>query len=68
MLKKKNFMWNIIYKNIKSVCCTPETNIVSQLYFNKKLFQKLKRGGINLNLELIFTSSLMTILEHIFQY
>ena len=21
-----NFKWNIIYKNIESLCCTPETN------------------------------------------
>ena len=25
---------SIIYKSIKSLCCTPETNIVNQLYFN----------------------------------
>ena len=24
-----NFKWNIIYKNTKSLCCTPETNIVN---------------------------------------
>ena len=23
-----NFVWCIIYKNIGSLCCTPETNIV----------------------------------------
>ena len=23
-----NFKWSIIYKNIESLCCTPETNIV----------------------------------------
>ena len=31
-----NFKWNIIYRNIKSLCCIPETHIVYQLYFNKK--------------------------------
>ena len=32
----KNFKWNIIYKNIKLLCYTHETNnnIVNQLYFN----------------------------------
>ena len=25
-------MWKIIYKNIRLICCTHETNIVSQLY------------------------------------
>ena len=25
-----------IYTNIKSLCCMPETNIVCQLYLNKK--------------------------------
>ena len=29
-----NFKWSIIYKNTESLCCTPETNIVNQLYFN----------------------------------
>ena len=23
----KNLKWHIIYKNIKSLCCTPETNV-----------------------------------------
>ena len=27
-----NFKQSIIYKNIKSLCCTPETNIINQLY------------------------------------
>ena len=31
-----NFKWSIIYKNIKSLCGSPETNIVNQLYFNEK--------------------------------
>ena len=26
-----NFKWSIIYKNIKSLCCTSETNIANQL-------------------------------------
>ena len=30
-------MLGIIYKNIKLVCCTPETNIVSKSYFHKKV-------------------------------
>ena len=37
-----NFKWNIIYKNIESLCYTPETNIVNQLYFNKNKFKKIK--------------------------
>ena len=28
-----NFRGGIIYKNIESLCCTPENNIVSKLYF-----------------------------------
>ena len=28
-----NFKWSIFYKNIDSLCCTPETNNVNQLYF-----------------------------------
>ena len=35
-----NFKWNIIYKNIESLCCIPETNIVNQLYFNEKMINK----------------------------
>ena len=31
-----NFKWSITYKNTDSLCYTPETNIVNQLYFNKK--------------------------------
>ena len=34
-----NFVWSIIYKNIKSLCCTAETNI-SQIYFNLKKKKK----------------------------
>ena len=37
-----NFNWHIIYKNIESLCCTPATNIVNQLYFNKN---KQKKAG-----------------------
>ena len=30
-----NFKWSIIYKNIKSLCYTPQTNnTVNELYFN----------------------------------
>ena len=29
-----NFVWSIIYQNIKLLCFTPETNIVSQLYLS----------------------------------
>ena len=29
-----NFKWSIIYKNIESLSCTLETNIVNQLHFN----------------------------------
>ena len=31
-----NFKWNIIYRNIESLGCIPETHIIYQLYFNKK--------------------------------
>ena len=31
-----NLKWNIIYKNVDSLCCTPETNFVNQLYSNFK--------------------------------
>ena len=31
-----NSKWNMTYKNIESLCCTPKTNIVNILYFNKK--------------------------------
>ena len=27
----------IIYKNSESLCCTPEANMVNQLYLNEKL-------------------------------
>ena len=30
---------------IESLCCTPETNIVNQLYFNKNFFFQFRRGG-----------------------
>ena len=26
-----NFKWSIIYKDIESLCCIPETNIVNEL-------------------------------------
>ena len=26
-----------IYTNIESLCCTPETNAICQLYLNKKI-------------------------------
>jgi len=29
-----NYERSITYENFESVCCTPETNIVNQLYFN----------------------------------
>ena len=29
-----NYKRSITYENFESVCCTPETNIVNQLYFN----------------------------------
>ena len=32
-----NFKWSVIYKNIESLCCIPETNIV-YLYFNKYIY------------------------------
>ena len=28
-----NFKWSIIYKNIESLCHSPETSTVNQLYF-----------------------------------
>ena len=32
----RTFKWSIIYKNITSLCCTPEThNTINQLYFRK---------------------------------
>ena len=31
-----------MYKNIEPLCCIPETNIVYQIYFNKKLSLFLK--------------------------
>lgn len=33
---KNKFKWSVIYKNTKSLCCAPETNIANQPYFNKK--------------------------------
>ena len=39
-LFSSNFKWSIIYKNIESLCHTPETNTVNQLYFNKNKTQK----------------------------
>ena len=33
-----HFEWNTIDENIESLYCTLETNIVNQLYFNKKDF------------------------------
>ena len=32
-----NYKWNIIFKNCESLCCTPVTYIVHQLYLNKIL-------------------------------
>ena len=31
-----NFKWSIIYKNIKSLCCPPETNIILYINYNLK--------------------------------
>ena len=28
-----NFKWSIIYKNIESVCCTPETKMISKVNY-----------------------------------
>lgn len=40
------FLWNIIYKNVESVCCTCETNILQVNYsFIKKLIHKIKADG-----------------------
>ena len=25
---KNNFVWTIVYKNIESLCCTPETDTI----------------------------------------
>ena len=34
---KVNYIsWGMIYKNTESICCTPETNIINQPYFNNK--------------------------------
>ena len=30
-----NFIWSIIYKNTKLLCCTPEMNIILLLNHNK---------------------------------
>ena len=35
-----SFKWNIIYKNVDSLCCTPETNIVDE---RKKRKEKRKK-------------------------
>ena len=35
-----NYKWSVIYKNFKSLHCTPETNIVHQLYLNQKIKKK----------------------------
>ena len=32
----------MIYKNIESLCCIPETNTVNQLYFKKKKMKRAK--------------------------
>ena len=32
----------VMYKNTESLCCTPETNIVSQLYF---IYKERRQGG-----------------------
>ena len=37
-----NFKWSIIYKNTESLCCTLETNIVNQPYFNLKYIYMYK--------------------------
>ena len=29
-----NSEWSIMYKNTDSLCCTPETNNINQLYLN----------------------------------
>ena len=28
------FVWYVIYRSTKSLCCTPETDLISHLYFN----------------------------------
>ena len=35
-----NYKWSVICKNFKSLHCTPETNIVHQLYLNQKIKKK----------------------------
>ena len=36
------------YEDFESVCCTPETNIVNQLYFN---LRKKERGAFHLTVQ-----------------
>ena len=37
-----NFVWSAIYKNIKLLCCIPETNIT--LYVNYASIMKKEKG------------------------
>ena len=37
-----NYKWSMICKNLKSLHCTPETNLVHELYLNQKI--KKKKG------------------------
>ena len=43
-----NYERSITYENFESVCCTPETNIVNQLYFN---LRKKERGASHLTVQ-----------------
>ena len=44
-----NFKWSIIYKNIESLCCTPETNKILQINYTsikkKRIVGELKNEG-----------------------
>ena len=39
-----NFVWSIIYKNIKLLCCIPENCVILSplLQFNKMIFENAK--------------------------
>ena len=43
-----NYEQSITYEDFESVCCTPETNIVNQLYFN---LRKKERGAFHLTVQ-----------------
>lgn len=41
-----NFIWSLIYKNFKLLCCTPEMNMILLLNHNKNETKAISTGKI----------------------